>query len=194
MDNTSDAGQITILLQRVRRGDREAESELMPIVYEHLHRLAQRQFLSERGGHTLRPTALIGDLYLRIIRDSEIDWKSRAHFYSVAASTIRRILVDHARAANAQRRPGHKRRVQFEDVVVYSADCPEETVEVDEALRKLAEWDPRQAKVIELRVFGGLSFHEIAEALEVSERTAIRDWTMARAWLSTMLHDRAAGA
>lgn len=190
----SDFGQITVLLQRVRRGDRDAESELMPIVYEHLHRLAQRQFQSEREGHTLQPTALIGELYMRIIRDCAIDWQSRAHFYSVAASTLRRILVDHARAANAQRRPKPNHRVEMEDVLVYSNDRAEEALMVDEALRKLGEWDPRQAKVVELRFFGGLSFEETAQVLGVSERTVIRDWTMARAWLSSALNGNAAGA
>ena len=183
-------GEITVLLKRVRGGDRAAEAELLPLVYEHLHGLAERQFQSERNGHTLQPTALISELYLRIIRDGEIDWQSRAHFYAVAASTIRRILVDYARVANAQRRPRPSGRVQFEDVVIYSNDRAEEILVVDEALRKLSEWDNRQAKVVELRFFGGLSFEETAEALGVSNRTVMRDWTMARAWLAATLRER----
>jgi RNA polymerase sigma-70 factor (ECF subfamily) len=183
-----DQDQITVLLQRIRKGDRDAESELAPLVYGHLHRLAKRQFQSERDGHTLQPTALISELYLRIIRDMSIDWQSRAHFYAVAAATIRRILVDHARAANAQRRPKPHQRVQFEDVVIYSDDRAQEVLMVDEALSKLKQWDERQAKIVELRFFGGLSFEETAEVLQVSDRTVKRDWTMARAWLSALLN------
>lgn len=186
----AEPGEITLLLKRVRGGDREAQAELLPLVYEHLHGIAERQFQSERNGHTLQPTALISELYLRIIRDGEIDWQSRAHFYAVAASTIRRILVDYARVANAQRRPRPSGRVQFEDVVIYSNDRAEEILVVDEALRKLSEWDDRQAKVVELRFFGGLSFEETAEALGVSNRTVMRDWTMARAWLAASLRER----
>jgi RNA polymerase sigma factor (TIGR02999 family) len=186
----AEPGEITLLLKRVRSGDREAQAELLPLVYEHLHGIAERQFQSERNGHTLQPTALISELYLRIIRDGDIDWQSRAHFYAVAASTIRRILVDYARVANAQRRPRPSGRVQFEDVVIYSNDRAEEILVVDEALRKLSEWDDRQAKVVELRFFGGLSFEETAEALGVSNRTVMRDWTMARAWLAASLRER----
>lgn len=193
-DKMTDAGQITVLLQRVRQGDRDAESELAPMVYEHLHRLAQREFRSERSGHTLQPTALIGELYMRIIRDCNIDWQSRAHFYTVAASTMRRILVDHARSANAQRRPNPRQRVELDNLVVYSRDRKEEALVVDEALDRLTQWDARAAKVIELRFFAGLSFHETAEVLSISERTVIRDWNMARAWLAALLEQQAAGA
>jgi RNA polymerase sigma-70 factor, ECF subfamily len=179
--------QITLLLQRIRHGDREAESELLPIVYAHLHQLAERQFRGERVGHTLQPTALMGDLYLRIIHDTAIDWQSRAHFYHVAAETIRRVLVDHARTVNAQKRPKPNQRVQFDDVIVYSDERPYEVLAIDEALSRLQAWDPRQAKIVELRFFGGFSVEETAQALGVSARTVKRDWTMARAWLSNEL-------
>jgi len=190
----SDHDQITLLLQRIRQGDREAEAKLAPIVYDHLHRLAQRAFRSERPGHTLQPTALISELYLRLIRDTSIDWQSRAHFFAVAASTIRRILVDHARGTNAQRRPKPRQRVQFDDVLIYSEDRAEAVLMVDEALTKLKAWDERQARVVELRFFGGLSFEETAQALGVSDRTVKRDWTMARAWLSAKLNGAQSGA
>src|SRR5262249_17155213 len=117
-----DEHHITLLLQRIGQGDRQAESELAPIVYDHLHRLAQRAFRSDGRGHTLQPTALISELYLRIIRDTSIDWQSRAHFYAVAAATIRRILVDHARGANAQRRPNPGHRIQIDEILIYSDD------------------------------------------------------------------------
>jgi len=187
----TDSGQITLLLRRIRQGDRGAEADLVPIVYGHLHRLAQCHFLSERPGQTLHPTALISDLYLRLIHDTPVDWQNRAHFYAVAAATIRRILVDHARAVNAQRRPNPNLRVQFEDVVIYSEDRVYEILLVDQALCKLREWDARQAKVVELRYFGGLSLDEIGEALGVSKRSVSRDWNMARAWLSAFLNDSA---
>jgi RNA polymerase sigma factor (TIGR02999 family) len=182
-----DTGQITLLLQRIRQGDRGAESELIPIVYDHLHRLAKRQFQSERGGHTLQPTAVISELYLRIIRDTSIDWQSRAHFYRVATETIRRILVDHARKENAVKRPQRGQRVELEDVIAYSDERPYEYLMIDEALTKLKEWDERQAKVVELRFFCGLSYDEMAEIMGVGSRTLKRDWDMARAWLQTLL-------
>ncbi len=179
--------QITVLLQRIRKGDREAESELLPVVYGHLHRLAERQFRGERRDITLQPTALMGELYLRILREPSIDWQSRAHFYAVAAETFRRILVDHARSANAQKRPQANRRLELEDVLVYSDDRAYEILMIDEALNALKACDARQAKIVELRFFGGLSVEETAQALGVSERTVKRDWTMARAWLSALL-------
>ncbi|MEO7142022.1 MAG: ECF-type sigma factor [Bryobacteraceae bacterium] len=184
----SDEVQITLLLHRLHKGDRSAESELLPVVYEHLHRLAERQFRSERLGHTLQPTALLSEFYLRIIRDTSIDWQSRAHFYAIAAEAIRRILVDHARAANACRRPNPAKRIQIEDVAIYSDNHAQEILMIDEALSKLRSWDARQARVVELRYFGGLSVEETAKSLGVAERTVKRDWTLARAWLSSLMN------
>jgi RNA polymerase sigma-70 factor (ECF subfamily) len=180
--------QITLLLKRIRNGDRGAESELIPLIYRDIHALAERQFRSERPGHTLQPTALISELYLRIIRGSRVDWQSRAHFYSAAAETIRRILVDHARSVNAQRRPKPGARVCLEDVVVYSDDRAQEILMINEALDKLRDWDPRQARIVELRYFAGLSVEETAKVLGIAERTVKRDWTMARAWLSAVIN------
>jgi RNA polymerase sigma factor (TIGR02999 family) len=180
--------QITLLLRRIAGGDRKAEDELLSLVYGQLHRIAQRQFKSERPGHTLQPTALINELYLRVLYDSDIEWQSRAHFYAVAAETIRRVLIDHARAANAQRRPHPGQRVHLDDVLTYSDDRAYELLMLDEALRKLKELDPRQAQVVDLRYFGGFSVEETARALGVSERTVKRDWAMAHAWLSATLN------
>jgi RNA polymerase sigma factor (TIGR02999 family) len=184
----TDSEAITVLLHRIHNGDRTAESELVPAVHEHLHRMAERQFRSERPGHTLQPTALLNEVYLRIIRNSSIDWQSRGHFYKVAAETIRRILVDHARAACAARRPKPSSRLQFDDVVVYSDDRRQELLMIHEALDKLKQWNARQASVVELRFFGGLSVEETAAALGVAERTVKRDWMLARAWLSAMIN------
>jgi len=184
----NDGEQITLLLQRLHNGDRNAESELLSTVYAHLHKMAERQFRSERRGHTLQPTALLSELYLRVIRDTTIDWQSRGHFYSIAAGTIRRILVDYARAANAIRRPSPCKRVQLDDVVIYSRDRSQDILMLDEALNKLKSWDARQAKVVELRFFGGFSVEEIAASLGIAQRTVKRDWALARAWLSTILN------
>jgi RNA polymerase sigma-70 factor (ECF subfamily) len=186
----TDSEQVTLLLQRIHMGDRSAESELLPIVYGQLHRLAERQFRGERPGHTLQPTALMNELYLRILRDSSIDWKSRAHFYAVAAETMRRILVDHARSVNAQRRPQSRRRVDFDEVIAYSDDRADEVLVIADALSKLAAWDRRQAQIVELRFFGGFSIAEIGQALGISDRTVKREWTMARAWLAVALRSR----
>ena len=186
-DNGNENRRITVLLRRVSAGDRTAQSELLPIVYAQLLRMAKQQFRSERRGHTLQPTALVSELYLRVIRDSEIEWQDRAHFFAVSAQTIRRILVDHARSVNAHRRPNPHMRLDLDDVLVYSDEHASQIVEVDEALKRLAERDPRMAQIVEMRVFAGLSMDEMAVALGVSERTVKRDWAVARAWLSKEL-------
>jgi RNA polymerase sigma-70 factor (ECF subfamily) len=184
----SEEEQITVLLQRLSTGDRQAETELLPLVYGQLHRLAERQFRSERACRTLEPTALINELYLRIIRNTAIEWQSRAHFYAVAAATIRRILVDHARAANAARRPRPNQRVELDEALIYSDDHAPEILIIDEALNKLKAWDARQASIVELRFFAGLSLEETAQTLGISDRTVKRDWTLARAWLANLLN------
>jgi len=189
----SEENQITVLLQRLGTCDREAEAELLPLVYAQLHRLAERQFRSERACRTLEPTALINELYLRMIKNTQIHWQSRAHFYAVSAATIRRILVDHARAANAERRPNPSQRVDLDKVLIYSDDYAPEFLIIDEALSKLKEWDARQAKIVELRFFAGLSLEETAQTLGISGRTVKRDWTIARAWLANLLNGPGAG-
>ena len=183
-----DNAPITQLLQRICNGDREAESQLMPLVYERLHRAAVQQFNSERPGHTLQPTALISEVYLRIIRGTTVGWQSRAHFYAVAARTMRRILVDYARAANAQRRPPRGANLNIENVPAYAAGNAHELLFIDETLNQLAAVDPMQAQIVELRVFGGLTVEETAHVLGVSERTVKRDWAMARAWFAHRFH------
>jgi RNA polymerase sigma factor (TIGR02999 family) len=179
---------VTTLLQRIGRGDRDAEPALLSLVYDHLHRMASRQFRLERPGHTLQPTALLSELYIRLLRDSTVDWQGRAHFYAVAAQTIRRILIDHARAARAQRRPQSRQRVHIDEVLLYSDERAEDVLMIDEALRQLEAWDARQAQVVTLRYFGGLSVEETAQSLGISARTVKREWSMARAWLSARLN------
>jgi len=182
--------QITLVLQRITAGDRAAEAEFLRLMYSELHRLAERQFRSERAGHTLEPSALVNELYLRLIHNTTVQWRSRAHFYAVAALTVRRILVDYARATHAKRRPDPSRRVDLDVVAVYSDDHAHEVLLVDEALNRLAEWDPRQARIVELLFFAGLTVEETAHVLGISARTVKRDWTMARAWLSALLNGR----
>lgn len=184
----SEDNQITVLLRRLDAGDHTAESELLPLVYDQLHRLAKRRLSNERGCKTLEPTALINELYLRIIHDTPVHWQSRAHFYAIAAATIRRILVDHARAANAQRRPKPNQRVELDEVLIYSEDRGPEILMINEALDRLRAWDSRQAKIVELRFFAGLSNEETGLTLGISERTVKREWVMARAWLANLLN------
>jgi RNA polymerase sigma-70 factor, ECF subfamily len=180
-------GDITQLLSKVRNGDREAQRELVPLVYRELHRLAASYMRRERPDHTLQATALVHEAYLRLTGVAEIDWQSRAHFFAIAAQTMRRILVDHARSASAQKRPGKWTKLTLESALLYSEDQSEELLALDSALEKLQEWDERQSKIVELRFFGGLSLEEVAEVLSISSRTVQRDWTMARAWLHAEL-------
>lgn len=185
--------QITGLLLRIRAGDAQAQSELFAAVYGQLHRIAQQQLRSERPGNTLQPTALVNELYLRLKLNQSIDWQDRAHLFAVVAKTMRRILIDRARARNAQRRPSPRARIDLDDAFVYSEDHPAEVLAVHEALERLAEFDQIQAKVVELRFFAGLSVEETAGVLNISERTVKRHWRMARAWLSHLLNSSADG-
>ena len=190
---TESDGQITVLLRRIGTGDRQAEPELVALVYDQLHRIARNQLLSERRGHTLQPTALVSELYLRLKFDQTIDWKDRGHLFALAATTMRRILVDHARSRNAQRRGSPDQRLELEEVFAYSEDHADAFLLADQALDSLAAFDERQAKIVQLRVFTGLTVEEIAAMLDLSERTVKRDWKMARAWLSNLLRPAADG-
>jgi RNA polymerase sigma-70 factor, ECF subfamily len=174
-------GEVTQLLARLAGGDRCAEDELLPIVYEQLRALAAHFLRSERRDHTLQATALVHEAYLRLIGGGQVSWQNRAHFFAIAARTMRRVLVDHARGINAGKRRGIK--VSLDSALVFSEDQSGELLDLDRALDRLAEWDPRQARVVELRFFAGLSEEEAAEVLGVSQRTVKRDWQMAKAWL-----------
>ena len=175
-------GEVTQLLQAMRQGDQLAAERLLRLVYSELHRLARSYMREERGDHTLQPTALINEVYLRLAH-SQIDWQNRAHFVAVAARAMRHILVDHARAHMAAARGGEFRKVEWSDALGISAECANELIDLDEALDRLEKINPRRARVVELRYIGGLSFEEIAAALELSPRTAKRDWALARIWL-----------
>jgi len=174
---------ITRLLKEWSDGDRRALDRLTPLVYEELRHQAARYLRRERPGHTLQTTALINEAYLRLIDAKDVHWQSRAHFFAIAANLMRRILVDHARRRDADKRGGSQVRVQFDEALAVADETDVDLLAIDEALDRLAAIDPQQARVVELRFFSGLSVEETAAALGVSAKTVKRDWSVARAWL-----------
>ncbi len=181
--------EVTRLLLEWRDGNQDAASKLIPIVYDELRRLAASYLARERPGHTLQPTALVHEAYLKLVEQKGGSWQDRAHFFAVAAQTMRHLLVDHARAKNTGKRGGGLQRVEVENVTLPVAEA-EEVVALDEALTRLKDLDACQANVVELRYFGGLSVQEVAEVLGISERTVRREWTMAKAWLYEELRQK----
>ena len=179
----SPPGEITQLLKRLSGGDRAAESRLVPLVYAELRRLAARYMWRERRDHTLQPTALVHEAYLKLIEQRRVSWQSRTHFFCVAARLMRRILVDHAREVKASKRAGSRFRVQLGPDIAAPGEKSSELLAIDQALERLLEQNPRQARIVELRFFGGCSEEEIAQMLGTSVRTVKRDWSVARAWL-----------
>jgi RNA polymerase sigma-70 factor (ECF subfamily) len=175
--------EVTRLLQAWRAGDDRALEQLMPLVYDELHRLARRYMAAEQSGHTLQTTALVHEVYLRLVDAKNVDWQNRVHFYAICARLMRRILVDFARSRNYQKRGPHFAHVQLEEAATVSAVVGSELLAVDEALKQLAAVDTRKSEVVELRFFGGLTVEEIAVALQVSPETVLRDWKLAKAWL-----------
>jgi RNA polymerase sigma-70 factor, ECF subfamily len=171
------------MLGELRAGRKEVESRLFEAVYPELRRIAGHYMKTERAGHTLQATALVNEAWLQLVGRANADWQNRSHFFAIAAQLMRRILVDYARQRKAQKREGGRQRVELSDTLAISEDRLDEILLIDAALTRLAEWDPRQSKVIELRFFSGLTEDETAEILGVSLRTVKRDWRMARAWL-----------
>jgi RNA polymerase sigma factor (TIGR02999 family) len=174
---------ITQLLKEWNAGDRRALDRLTPLVHDELRRQAARYLRRERPGHTLQTTALINEAYLRLIDAKDVRWQSRAHFFAIAANLMRRVLVEHARRRDAGKRGGSQVRVQLDEALAVADETDVDVLAVDEALDRLAAVDPQQARVVELRFFGGLSVEETARALGVSPKTVKRDWSVARAWL-----------
>jgi RNA polymerase sigma factor (TIGR02999 family) len=179
----AEVGQITVLLKKWRGGDDTAFDRLTPLVYGELRKIAHGYMRHEREGHTLEATALVHELFLRLMNGGGADWEDRAHFFAVSAQMMRRILVDGARARGRTRRGGDAARVDLAETPDLSSNRARELIAVDEALAELARFDPRKAQVIELRFFGGLSVDETAEVLKVSPQTVMRDWRLARSWL-----------
>lgn len=180
-------GNITELLRRFRAGEEDAAAKLLPLVYGELRKIALAYLRREKSNHTLQPTALVHEVFLRLAEGQDVDWQNRAHFYAVAARIIRHVLVDYARSSKSERRGGHLRRVDFDEAFQYAEERNAELIALDEALTQLAEFSPRQSQVVEMRFFGGLSEEEIAAVQGVSPRTVKRDWRIARAWLHERL-------
>jgi RNA polymerase sigma factor (TIGR02999 family) len=174
---------VTQLLGQWQGGDREALNALTPLVYNELRRLAQSYINRERPNHTLQGTALVHEAYLRLIDQRQVEWRSRNHFFALAAELIRRILVDHARAKVAAKRGGHNVKLSFEDAVEPAVNEDLDLVALDDALQLLARTDPQQSRIVELRYFAGLKIEETAEVLQISPATVKRDWTIAKAFL-----------
>jgi RNA polymerase sigma-70 factor (ECF subfamily) len=174
---------VTELLVRFREGDREAEAQLIPLVYVELRRLASRCLHRERGDHTLQPTALVHEVFLRLTNNNQPQWQNRAHFFGVAARLMRQILVDYARRHGTRKRGGELKKLPLDEVLAFTPEKSTELIMLDQALERLSKLDERQARIVEMKFFGGLSMEEIAGVLDISAKTANRDWTMARAWL-----------
>jgi RNA polymerase sigma-70 factor (ECF subfamily) len=180
------APEITRLLLALNEGNRDAVDALIPVVYAELRRLAAHYLRGERGGHTLEPTALVHEAFLKLV-EQETPWQNRVHFFAMAASLMRRILVDYARGHNAEKRGGAAEKIPLEEAFVFAREKPAQMIALDDALKKLAEKDPRRSQIVELKFFGGLTNDEIAEVLGVHSNTVLRDWNLARAWLKTQL-------
>lgn len=174
---------ISLLLQRWSEGDRHALDDLMPLVYDELHRLAGHYLRRERADHTLQPTALVNEAYLQMVGQHHTRWQNRAQFIGVAAQMMRRILVDHARATQAQKRGGPNFTVSLSEARLFGEEPDVDLLRINEALERLTAIDPQQARVVELKFFGGLTIEETCEVLGVSHTTVEREWKMARAWL-----------
>lgn len=179
----SSTREVTQLLKAWAAGDQNALEKLTPLVYQQLHRVAQRYMAGQRPGHTLQTTALVNEVYLRLVDCAQVSWQDRAHFFAVSAQLMRRILIDFARSRNYQKRGGGVLHVCLDDVPSVSNEPDANMVALDDALKALAEMDVRKSKVVELRFFGGLSVEETAEVLGVSVETVGRDWRLAKMWL-----------
>ena len=180
--NAASPKSVTVLLRAWGRGDEEAREKLLPLIYAELRRRAAARLRRERREHSLQPTALVHEAYLRLV-GQEVAWKNRAHFFGLASQMMRRILVDHARGRKRGKRAGGWIRVELDEAVAISEQRDVDLVLLDQALVELSELDPRHGRIVELRFFGGLTVEETAEVLGVSEATVKRDWSLARTWL-----------
>ncbi len=179
----SPTGEVTRLLADIRSGNEDAESRLLLLVYDELRGLARKYMRREGSGHTLQTTALVHEAYLRLLGEGNYVWQDRSHFFSVIAQTMRRILVDYARARHAEKRGGDVRHVDIENADISSEEHWDDLIAVNDSLKRLAELDERYSRLVELRFFAGLTVKETAEVLGVSPRTVTRDWDFVQAWL-----------
>jgi RNA polymerase sigma factor (TIGR02999 family) len=192
--DTPEQGEITQLLLDWRGGDSAAFERLLPLVYAELRKIAGGHMHRERAGHVLQTTALMHEAYIRLVNQTQVEWQSRAHFYAIAAQVMRQILVDYARRQNSEKRGGGKAHVSLDEARTLAFEPSEDILAINEALERLAEWDARKARVVEMRFFGGMSVDETAEVLRVSTNTVVRDWSLARAWLLRELQGSHIGA
>ncbi len=179
----STGSEVTLLLGQLTRGEEGATAKLIPLVYEELRRLARSHMRRESEYHTLQTTALVHEVYLKLVDQRSVDWKGRSHFFAIAAQMMRRILVDHARGRLREKRGGGDRPIPLDEAFVFAPERSLELIKLDQSLERLERIDERQCKIVELRFFGGLTVEETAEALGVSPKTVKRDWSMAKAWL-----------
>jgi RNA polymerase sigma-70 factor, ECF subfamily len=174
---------LTVLLAEVSKGNERAVSELLPLVYDELRQLAARYMNRERINHTLQPTALVHEAYIKLVQHPPDHWKNRAHFFGIAAQVMRQVLVDHARGHGREKRGAGQEFVRIENTDLFSPERSSEFLKLDESLRRLTKLDARQGKIVELRFFGGLTVGETARVLGISPKTVRREWSMAKAWL-----------
>ena len=181
--STPSQEEVTALLNDWTNGDQEALNRLMPLVYDELHRLASRHLRHERTGHTLQTTALVHEAYLKLVDQKSASWQNRLQFFAAAAKVMRHILVDYARSRKAVKRGGDYCRLSLDEALISAEEDDPDLLALDEALNELAALDPQQSRVVELRVFAGLTVNDTAQALGISPRTVKREWSMAKAWL-----------
>jgi RNA polymerase sigma factor (TIGR02999 family) len=177
------APDVTLLLKKLADGNQDAAGELIPVVYDELHRLAVRHLRRERQDHTLQPTALVHEAYMKLVAQRDAGWQSRNHFFAVASKLMRRILVDYARRHLREKRGGGQTRLSLDEALILSPARPDGMLAIDESLTRLEKLDARQARIVELRYFGGLTVEESAQVLRVSPTTVRREWISAKAWL-----------
>lgn len=187
MDVVADPNEVTRLLQDWRQGDSRSLDRMLPLVYAELRRIAGHHLRRENPGHTLQPTALVNEAFASLV-DADVTWSDRVHFYAVSARIMRRLLVDHARAKRREKRGGGVHRESLEDVLPIAPEPPPEIVELDEALERLAEFDERKSRVVELHYFGGFTYDEISAVVGISPATVDRELRLAKAWLYSELH------
>jgi len=184
---STEPAEFTQLLLQWSKGDRAALDALVPLVYDELRGIASRSLQRESAGHTLQTTALVHEAYLRLVEQDRVRWQNRTQFFAIAASLVRRILVDHARTGNASKRGGGAQKAPLDEAAIFSPRRPADMLALDDALSELSAMDERKCRIVELKFFGGLTAAEIASVLDLSEATVRRDWSMARAWLFQQL-------
>ena len=188
---SSSPEEVTQLLVAWGNGNKAALEKLMPLVYDELRRLAHHYMRREHPGHTLQTTALVNEAYFRLVDQKHVHWQNRAHFFAISAQLMRRILIDHARSHQFVKRGGGAHKVSLDEVAVVAQEQAADLLALDDALRSLAAIDERKGRIVELRFFGGLSAEETAEALKISPRTVMREWSMAKAWLYRAISNEA---